>query len=173
MKLALPLAAGLALAGVLGACAADPSQGYSFATTHDETVRTVSVPIFANSTFETGVEAELTEAVVKRIQQDTPWRVASDTVADTELVAEITDVGLRTLSRTRGTGLPQEQTYEITVDFTWRDNRAGTVLVERRRFTAAGAYVPDRLTGERIDVGRREAVGELARAIVAELRSDW
>ncbi len=157
----------------LGACASDPSEGYSFANTYVESVRTISVPIFDNETFETGVEAELTEAIVKRIQQDTPWRVASGTVADTELTGSITDFDLRTISFTRGTGLPQEQTYELTVDFAWRDNRSGTVLVERQEFRATGAYVPDRLAGERIDIGRREAVAELAEAIVHQMRSDW
>jgi len=163
----------LAAALALGACASDPSEGYSFASTYDTSVRTVSVPIFDNKTFETGVEAELTEAVVKRIQQDTPWRVAASTAADTQLTGTITEFDLRTISFTRGTGLPQEQTYELTVDFAWRDNRSGTVLVERQEFRAAAAYVPERRAGERIDVGRREAVNELARAIVDQMRSDW
>lgn len=169
---ALRLAALAALA-LLPACASDPSEGYSFASTFNPTVRTVSVPIFANHTYETGVEAELTEAVVKRLQQDTPWRVTNAPAADTELTGAITDFGLRTISYTRGTGLPQELTYELTVDFSWRDNRSGTVLVQREQFRAAGTFVPDRLTGERAEVGRREAIGELARAIVDQMRSDW
>ena len=161
-----------ALAALPG-CSADPSAGYSFESSFDASVRTVAVPIFDNTTFETGLETELTEAITKRIQQDTPWRVSNAPAADTELTGTITEARLFTLSRTRGTGLPQEQVYEITVDFTWRDNRTGTTLVQRERFASAGAFVPDRLTGERIEIGRREATSELARSIVAELRTGW
>lgn len=160
-------------AALLGGCSADPSAGYSFASTYDESVKTVSVPIFANETFETGLEAELTEAIVKRIQRDTPWKVTATDAAETRLSGSITDAEMRTISRTRGTGLVQELTYEITVDFAWRDNRSGEVLVERRSFTGVGAFVPARGTGERQEVGRREAIEELARDIVAELRADW
>lgn len=170
--IALSALLGLAAIGAAG-CSGDPSRGYSFESTYDASVSTVGVPIFANDTFETGVELELTEALIKRVQRDTPWRVIDAERADTTLSGRVVDFGLKTLSRRRGTGLVEEQLYELTVDFTWRDNRSGQTLVERRSFQASGAFVPDRLTGERIEVGRREAVGELARDIVAELRSGW
>mgnify|MGYP006299120973 CR=1 FL=1 len=166
-------AALLAAAALLPACASDPTQGYSFASTYDASVRTIAVPVFANTTCEPGIEAELTEAIVKRIQRDTPWKVTASDTAETVLTGTIPDVELRALSRTSGTGLVQEVTHEITVDFAWRDNRAGQTLAERRNFAGVGAFVPDRLTGERIAVGRREAIDELARDIVAELRADW
>lgn len=57
----------LAVGGLwLGGCSADPTQGYSFyAHSHDETVRTVSVPMFQNPTFTRGIEVELTDAIIK------------------------------------------------------------------------------------------------------------
>lgn len=160
-------------AAALGACSADPASGYSFASSYDTSIRTVSVPIFANETFETGLETELTEAIAKRIQRDTPWKVTTTDASETTLTGTITEAELHTISRERGTGLVQELTYEITVDFAWRDHRTGTMLVERRSFTGVGAFVPSLGSGERVEVGRHEAIEELAHDIVAELRSDW
>ena len=162
----------VALMALVG-CSADPGAGYSFGSSYDTSVKTVSVPIFANETFETGLETELTEAIIKRIQRDTPWKVTTTEGAETRLTGSITEAALHAVSRARGTGLVQELTYEITVDFDWRDNRSGESLVERRKFTGVGAFVPALGSGERVEVGRREAIEELAHDIVAELRSDW
>ncbi|MFT5423987.1 MAG: hypothetical protein ACI89L_001779 [Phycisphaerales bacterium] len=164
------------LAGVLslaGGCATDPSSGYSFASTYNESVQTVAVPIFENLTMFPGLESQLSEAVAKEIQRATPWRVAARASADTELTASVTAAEYRTLSTTRGTGLSEEQAFTITVRFNWRDSRTGETLVARRQFAASATTIQARPTGERVEVGHREAIEELARAIVRELRSDW
>ncbi|MCA9288045.1 MAG: hypothetical protein KDA05_05640 [Phycisphaerales bacterium] len=165
----------LGLAG-LSACASDPTEGYSFETTYDHSVRTISVPIFQNSTFWTGVETELTEAIIAEIQRATPWRVTPERPGgggDTTLSGVVQEVEITRLSTSRASGLVEEETVTVEVDFDWRDNRTGQVLLARRRFAAAGSFVPHRPTGDRIDVGRREAIQQLARDIVSELRSDW
>jgi len=165
----------LAAASLLatGACSSDPNSGYSFASTYDETVRTVAVPVFENETLFPGLESQLSEAVAKEIQRATPWRVAARASADTELTASLTGAEYRTLSTTRGIGLSEEQAFTITVRFHWRDARTGETLVARRRFSASATSIQARPTGERVEVGQREAIEELARAIVRELRSDW
>lgn len=159
----------LALAG----CAKDPGAGYAFSSSYGDAERTVYVPVFGNRTFVTGVEAELTEAITKEIQRATPWKVASGSSADTELVGEITGAHGRPVSVRSGTGLPEEQTYELTVDFVFRDAVTGEALVSKRRFGVVSTFVPERTIGERVEVGQRLAVQELARAIVRELRADW
>lgn len=160
-------------AGSVGGCSSDPNSGYSFASTYNENVRSVAVPIFENQTMYPGLESQLTEAVAKEIQRATPWRVAARASADTELTASVTNAEYRTLSTARGTGLSEEQAFTITVSFNWRDSRSGDTLVARRNFSASATSIQARPTGERVEVGQREAIEELARAIVRELRSDW
>ena len=163
------LGAGLALAG----CSTDPARGYAFAEPYDASVRTVGVPIFANQTFARGTELTLTDAIIKQIQQQTPWRVVSPDKADTVLEGAVTQAELGVLSNSPRSGLTEEQTYRITVRFAWRDNRTGETRVARENFAATGVFAPVRGVGERIEVGQRDAIDELARDIVASLRSDW
>jgi hypothetical protein len=67
----------------------------------------------------------------------------------------------------------QEQTYRLTVRFVWRDNRTGETRVARENFSATGVFTPVRAGAERIEVGQRDAIDELARDIVASMRSSW
>lgn len=170
------VAALAAVGAVLPGCASDPAQGYSFATTYDESVRTVSVPIFENNTFATGVETELTEAIISEIRRSTPWAVTPERPGgggDTTLSGVVRKVELTRLSTSRASGLVEEEVVSVEIDFDWRDNRTGDLRLSRRRFAAGGSFLPARPTGERIDVGRREAIQQLARDVVRELRASW
>lgn len=163
-----------AVAGaVLGSCASDPRKGYAFQSTFPEGVKTVAVPVFENETFDTGVEAALTEAVIKELQRSSGLRVVQGGGADTTLRAIVTGSEMRRLSTQSETGLVQELGVTLTVDFDWRDNRSGKVLVSRRGFAAADTFVPARPSNERLETGRNGAVQRLAGDLVAELRSNW
>lgn len=169
----LALATLSAAACLLTACSSDPSRGYAFAEPYDAGVRTVGVPIFSNETFARGTEITLTDAVIKQIQQQTPWRVVSPDRADTVIEGVITDAELGVLSNSPRSGLAEEQTYRLTIRFAWRDNRTGETRVAREEFSAVGVFAPARPVGERIEVGRRDAIDELAEDIVATMRSSW
>lgn len=157
---------------LLSACASDPTRGYSFQSTYSSSVRSVSVPVFDNQTFFRGMEMDLTDAIVKEIQRSTPWVVVQDG-GQTTLTGSITDAQLRNLTTSSRTGLVAEMAMQTTVDFEWRDSRTGKVLVSRRGFRAMEPFVPARPAGERIEQGTHAVVQELARDIVAELRSSW
>lgn len=154
-------------------CASDPTEGYSFASSHDSSIRTVHVPMFSNPTFARGIEAELTDAIIKEIQRTTPWKVADGAVAETILSGSITSASMRNLTDNRVSGMAQELSYTLTVDFDWVEVRSGRTLVSRRSFSAADTFVPTPGVGERLDVAQHGAVSQLARDIVAELRSPW
>lgn len=162
-------------AGVLAlsGCASDPTRGYAWGSTYSGNVQSISVPIFNNETHATGLETQLTEAIVKQIQRSTPWVVTVGRSADTTLQGTITGVEYARLSVTRGSGLVQEQAVRIEVRFEWMDNRTGQTLVSRERFSAVSVFVPARGTGERAEIGHRSAIAELAEDVVSELRADW
>lgn len=161
------------LALALASCADDPTQGYSFNSSYSEAVRTVHVPMFRNPTFHRGIEVELTDAIIKEIQSSTPWKVSDASVADTTLSGAITEAELRRLSTSRTAGLAQEVAVIITVDFDWTDARTGKALASRRSFTASETFVPTKPIGERLEVGQHAAVQQMARDIVAAMRSSW
>ncbi|MDX2131468.1 MAG: LptE family protein [Planctomycetota bacterium] len=154
-------------------CAADPRQGYSFASTYPDGIESVRVPVFENYTYEPGLDAEVTEAIIKELQRSSSLRVVQGDAAASVLKGVITGVDLRRLSLDRQTGFAQELAVTITVDFEWRDARSGKVLAARSNFRATDTFVPARPTAERFDTGRHAAVSRLARDIASELRSGW
>ena len=169
----LRLLAASLLALSLAACAADPKEGYSFTSSYDSTIRTVAVPIFQNPTYSHGLEVELTDAIIKEIQRSTPWRVAPEGAANSTLTGTLTNSRLRRLSTGRDTGLAQELSVELTVDFDWKDARTGKTIVARRNFIASEAFVPASPANERLEKGQHAAIEHMARDIIGELRSSW
>ena len=171
----LPLLALLASTplGALWGCAADGVAGYSLGQTYDEDVRTIAVPIFDNRSFDRELEFQLTEALIKRIEQETPYKVTHEAGADTILSGTILSVDRRLLSRDFDTALPQEQLLEVTASFEWKDLRTGQVRRQRSRIRGAGEYIPSRGVGEPVEVARLAAVDDLSRQILSVMRSDW
>lgn len=170
-------AVGIASVWWMPGCASDPHKGYVLGSTYDSGVRTVAVPIFQNGTFTPGIEQTLTDAITKEIMARTPWRVVSQGNADTVLTGSLGEYELMTLTRTPGTGFAQEQALTLRVNFNWRDNRNGRVRLDRRNFSATTTFIPSRgirgESGERIEIGEREVIEELAQAIVNEMRADF
>lgn len=163
------IAAAFGLAG----CSTDPSQGYSNTSSHRSDVSSVNVPIFTNLTHYHGVETMLTQSLVKRVQRETPWRLAGGTAADTTLTGTIVAIELERLGQDRVTGLGNEMAVDIAVDFRWVDNRTGDSLVARRNYRGSATFVPAQGIGEPIETGLQGAVESLAESIIAELRTDW
>ena len=153
-------------------CASDPSQGYSFASTFDESIKSVAIPVFRNETTSRGLELQLTESLIKELQLRTPWHIAPTDRADTTLVGVITDTGLAALSDDR-TGLVQDQAIRITIRFEWRDNRSGDIIVARDGYSASAVFSPNRQVGDRIELGYRAAIEELAHDVISQMRSSW
>ncbi len=168
--------AGLGLAAVgggLAGCAADPTVGYAFAPTRDDSIASIAVPIFDNATFYPGVETRLTAAIVAEIQRTTDWAVVDERRAETILTGVVRSVEQRPLSYGRITGMVEEVGLSVTVDFDWEDPATGRSLVSRRSFTASTTFVPARPSGESVERGLIDATERLAREIVRQLRSAW
>ena len=155
------------------ACSSDPTQGYSFHSSHDKGISSVNVVMFQNPTYYRGVEVELTDAIIKQIQAATPWKVTSASDAQTSLTGKITDVRMNRLSTSGKTGYIQELDYQVTIEFTWKDNRTGKILVSKRNFAASDTFAPAQPVGERIESGEHGAVQRLAQDLVSAMRSNW
>jgi len=166
------VAIGGVLAGVLPGAGCSGS-GYTFDSPYREDVKTVAVPVFDNATFAHGVEGELTDAIIKEIHRTTPWRVTPLDRADTSLKGTITDADLRKLSTNSESGLVESMAWQLTVSFEWKVVDTGDVLVARRNFRAAEIFVPASRAGERLEFGESSSIDQMAKDIVASLRSSW
>ena len=163
-RLSLVAAVPVALAGC---------SGYSFDAPYRGDVVTVAVPIWENITYDYGLEAELTDALIKEIHRSTPYKVVNAGGADTVLSGTIRSSDLSSLVKDSDTGLVQELAFTMTVDFEWKRASDGEVLVSLRGYDGSGEFVPDLDAAERVQAGQRRAIDRLAKDIVAELRSGW
>ena len=158
---------------LISGCSSDPTKGYSSASVYSSNVRTVAVPIFTSKSFVRNVEFELTDALIKEIESQTPYKVTSENRADTIILGQVKSVELGQLSKSPLTGLSEEVIVSVTIDFQWKDLRSGKTLVERKSFAGHGLFVPSRASGEPIELGEFATVQQLARDVVAQMRADW
>lgn len=134
-------------------------------------IRTVFVEPFRSKVFRRELEMRLTEAVQKRIELDTPYRIASRRRADTVLSGEILDVRQSTFGSDFVLGRPRETATTFLISLRWRHPATGTLLTERKVLTETDTWVP--LAGETFFSGSDRVIDGLAERIVEQLETPW
>jgi len=178
MKALKSCLAAAALAAVLSSvagCSADGKGGYSLASQYRPGIKTVAVDVWGKGkdVYRRDIEMRVTEAVVKRIEQDTPYKVTLKQRADTLLTGTVDAIEQRTLSFSTDTGLPRESEITFIVSFTWQDLRSGETLVERKEMKVAGRYTREDPIAEDFFQGSENVVNELARRVVETMEAPW
>lgn len=165
----------LAVAGLLlpGGCGYTTDRQAVIRTTNskNERIRTVALDVFQTKEFRRGLELQLTEALAKRIEAETPFKLAKKDRADTILTGEIIEVRQATIGRDFRTVTPRETTASVIVSFQWKDLRSGEVLMDRPRFVQAVDYI--RPVGEDFHHASQRAMDRLAERIVEQMESEW
>jgi hypothetical protein len=134
-------------------------------------IRTVALDIFQTKEFRRDLETQLTEALAKRIEGETPFKLAKKDRADTILTGEIIEVRQATIGRDFQTVTPRETAATVIVSFQWKDLRTGEVLMDRPRFVQTVDYVKP--LGEDFYHASQRAMDRLAERIVEQMESDW
>ena len=147
------------------------SSEYRWSSLFREDVATVSVPVFTNRSFRRGVEMRLTQAFVKQLEAQAPYKVVPRERADTVVEGQITAVEVNTLYRDFRSNLPREQQMTITLDFVWKDLRNGRILAQRTGLQHNGVFYPT--VGESEFVGSQQAIERFAVLIVQEMQAEW
>jgi hypothetical protein len=142
----LALLACAAVALTLPSCETDGNftvLGYTTKPNYDCSIHTVRVPIFKNRTFRQGIEFDLTRAVVREIEQKTPYKVVGpDVDADTELSGTIISYIKNTLNVNPLNEIREQET-DLVVEVTWRNLRTGEYLSNPKKpNSAAGPALP-------------------------------
>ncbi len=156
---------------MLGCSNTDPRVGYTNRSLFDESIKSVEVRIFSTKEFRRGLEYELTEALVKRIEADTPYKVLEGAQADTVLEGQLEVVRQAVLADKYGSDLPAEKQQQLVVNFTWKDRRSGRILGGGSNLRVVAEYAPP--VGETFFTGEQELMDEMARKIVGRMREPW
>lgn len=162
------------MVGLLG-CA-----GYQFGASslYRPDIQTIYVPIVRNETFRHDLGPRLTEAIVRRIQERTPYKVVGMPGADSTLTCRIVTEGKRSLTETI-TDEVRALDMVVSVDAAWV-SRGGQVLMENRvlptgnlalTFTQDSRVVPE--AGQGLETELQEAIDNLADRIVGQMEMRW
>jgi hypothetical protein len=163
--------------GLLSACClilwgCEGMSGYSSGSLYPEQVQSVYVEMFDNRSFRRGVEYELTDALAKRIEAMTPYKVISDRAkADTVLSGEIVSVGESALSYERQTGRALEKEVELRAVVNWKNLRTGEMLVDNKTVSASASYSEWQSQG--FGYASALAANNLAQRIVELMEKKW
>jgi hypothetical protein len=126
-----PAALLAAVALVLPSCENFSVFGYTTRPNYRTDIHSVRVPLFKSNLIldstRRGLEMDLTQAVIRRIQVRTPWCKVNTGNEDTELTGTIVSLTKNILNRDQQ-NLPRETETDMAVEVVWRDLRTGEIL---------------------------------------------
>ena len=162
----------LIVASFVGLCGCAEMSGYSNESLFPEDVSSVYVEMFDNRSFRRGVEYELTGALAKRIEAETPYKIISDrSRADTIISGQIVSAGETRLSTERQTGRSLEKEVELRAVVNWKNLKTGELLIDSKSVSASASYSEWQEQGFRY--GSTLAANNLAQRIVELMEKEW
>lgn len=153
-------------------CGCDQMAGYSNESLFPRDVSTVCLKMFDNQSFRRGVEYELSDALAKRIELETPYKIVSDPdLADTVISGQITSIGEAALSTDRDIGVVLEKELEVQAAVTWKNLKTGELLIDHVQVSASASYSEFQM--QDFKYASSVAANNLARKIVELMERNW
>jgi len=170
LQFILVLLCGCALSLGLGGCGG--VSGYSNESLFPADVSTVCVKMFDNRTFWRGVEYELSDALAKRIEAETPYKIVSNQdLADTVIEGQIVGIAEYALSTDRELGSVLEKEVEVQAVVQWKNLKTGELMIDHKSVAASTSYSQYQL--QDFKYGSTVAANNLARKIVELMERSW
>lgn len=161
---------------LLGLCCllAISCAGYRLGPVGRADYKSVAVPMFRNATLRPQLEAQITNAIIKRLQADGSLRVQSVADADIVLTGTIARYQRSTVRSLReDTGVPREYNITITATVEAREARTGRVVLQPTELTgSADTFIGHDQQSAELQVLPLIA-DDLARKVVRLLVETW
>ena len=156
----------------LSLCGCDGMLGYSNESLFPENVHNVCLKMFDNQSFRRGVEYDLSDALAKRIEVDTPYKIVSDADrADTVMSGQIISISELALSTDREIGTILEKEVELRAIVDWKNLKTGDLLIDHQEVRASASYSPYQL--QDFKYASSLAANNLALKIVELMERKW
>lgn len=105
--------------------------GYHIGPVTKLSYKSIAVPMFRNTTLRPQIEAQISNAVIQRLQQDGSLRIEPRSRADVVLTGSVTKYYREALRSLRtDTGVPREYEITITVHVEATDRRTGETVLK-------------------------------------------
>lgn len=146
--------------------------GYWSGSLFPEDVSSVYVEMFDSTDFRRGVEYTLSDALAKRIEVETPYKVISSRDrAETVISGQLVSVAESALNIERETGRALEMQVRLEAVVNWKNLKTGQLLIDNQRVSASASYSV--WQNQSFDYASRVAANNLARRIVEMMEKEW
>ena len=118
------------------------------------------------------MEYELTDALAKRIEAETPYKIISSRDrADSVISGQIVQVSHSVLSSERETGRALEKQVELRAVVNWKNLKTGELLIDNRSVSAKAPF--SEWQNQSFNYASALAANNLAREIVELREKEW
>jgi len=156
----------------IGIAGCGGANGYSSESLYPAGVRSVYVEMFESKSFRRGIEYELSNALAKRIEAETPYKVVSSRdKADTVIGGQILSAEQSILTTERETGRALEKEVELRVRVNWKNLKTGELLIDNSLVTASATY--SEWQNQSFDYASTVAANSVAQRIVRLMEKPW
>lgn len=146
--------------------------GYTNRSLFPEDVGSVYIEMFDNRTFRRGIEYTLSDAMAKRIESDTPYKIVSNRDrTDSLLSGQLVVIGESILTLERETGQALEKEVILTATVNWKNLRTGKMMINNQSITAAASY--SEFLHQDFTYASSLAANKLAQKIVEVMQNNW
>lgn len=146
--------------------------GYSNESLFPEDVSSVCLKMFDNQSFRRGMEYDLSDALAKRIELETPYKIVSDPDrADTIISGQILSISEFALSTDREIGSILEKEVELRAIVDWKNLKTGDLLIDHQDVRASASYSAYQM--QDFKYASTLAANNLARKIVELMERKW
>jgi hypothetical protein len=150
----------------VGGCA-----GYQNGGLYPENIQTVYVEMFDTRSFRRGYEYKLTDAICKRLELTTPYKIVSDRDEADSVLSGTMRTSTAVLAGDRYTGRALERESTVSVNVTWKHLKTGQLLVHDETVEASASYSD--FLGQDADYGIGRAVNKAAIQVVELMEKPW
>jgi len=164
------LPAGMILVAVaLSGCSVG---GYSGETLFPKDIESVRLEMFDNRSFRRGVEYELSDALAKRIEVETPYKLVSDRDrSDSVISGQLVTITESALTIDRDVARPLEREVVLTAVVNWKNLNTGQLMINSKTVTVAASY--SEFQNQDFTYASALAANKLARKIVELMENNW
>ena len=160
--------AGITALGFIGGC----GSGYNNGWLYPEDISSVYVEMFDSRSFRRSHEFDLTDAICKRIEAQTPYKIVSDrNVADSVLSGQITSIGRNIITYERNTGQTFEDAARVIVQVSWLNLKNNEMLLDNESVSAVASY--SSFFDQDFDYASKVAVNRAAEKVVERMQENW
>jgi len=146
--------------------------GYSNESLFPQELSSVNLEMFDNQSFRRGVEYELSDALSKRIEAETPYKIISSRDrADSVISGQIVSINESVLSMEREVGQALEKEVQLKAVVSWKNLKTGELLIDNQTIRAQATY--SEFQNQDFSYASALAANKLAQKIVELMQKKW